>query len=185
MRSAMCRRRCRSTLDDRAQVAADCDHLRRATSRLGTLALGFLHGLGADHLMAIAALSVGARGGDRRRVQRARALGVAVRFAIGHALLLALGAGALIVLGWSLPVVFERGGEMLGGMLLIVLGGDRAVGRRCRTRSTATPIAHGHEPARALAPAHRPPRSPPARHRRTRTCRRSSAPRSRSAACAR
>ena len=53
---------------------------------------------------------------------RARALGVAVRFALGHALLLGAGAGALILLGWSLPVVVERGGEVLGGILLIVLG---------------------------------------------------------------
>jgi hypothetical protein len=85
------------------------------------LALGFLHGLGADHLMAIAALSVGVAG-DTPAIQRARALGVAVRFAIGHALLLAIGAGALVALGWSLPLVVERGGEMLGGVLLIVLG---------------------------------------------------------------
>jgi nickel/cobalt transporter (NicO) family protein len=86
------------------------------------LALGFLHGLGADHLMAIAALSLGAAG-ETPSVQRARALGVAVRFAIGHALLLAIGAGALLALGWSLPLVVERGGEVLGGLLLIVLGG--------------------------------------------------------------
>lgn len=86
-----------------------------------TFVLGFLHGLGADHLMAIAALSLGTAG-ESAAVQRARALGVAVRFAAGHALLLALGAGALIALGWSLPIVVERGGEMLGGMLLIVLG---------------------------------------------------------------
>ena len=54
---------------------------------------------------------------------RARAVGVAVRFALGHALLLGAGAGALIMLGWSLPVIVERGGEVLGGMLLIGLGG--------------------------------------------------------------
>jgi nickel/cobalt transporter (NicO) family protein len=83
--------------------------------------LGFLHGLGADHLMAIAALSL-APAGDSPALQRTRALGIAVRFAIGHALLLALGAGALVALGWSLPLVVERGGEMLGGALLIVLG---------------------------------------------------------------
>ena len=53
---------------------------------------------------------------------RARALGVAVRFALGHALLLGAGAGALILLGWSLPVMVERGGEVLGGVLLIGLG---------------------------------------------------------------
>jgi hypothetical protein len=85
------------------------------------LALGFLHGLGADHLMGIAALSLGSSG-DAPAVQRARALGVAVKFAAGHALLLAVGAGALIALGWSLPIAVERGGEMLGGVLLIVLG---------------------------------------------------------------
>jgi len=83
--------------------------------------LGFLHGLGADHLMAIAALSLGTAG-ETPAVQRARALGIAVRFAAGHALLLALGAGALIALGWSLPAVVERGGEMLGGILLVLLG---------------------------------------------------------------
>ena len=71
--------------------------------------------------MAIAALSVGA-GGDAPAVKRARAFGVAVRFALGHALLLALGAGAIILLGWSLPIVVERGGELLGGFLLIGLG---------------------------------------------------------------
>ena len=85
------------------------------------LVLGFLHGLGADHLMAIAALSL-ATTGDSPVVQRTKAIGVAVQFALGHALLLALGAGAFIVLGWSLPVVVERGGEMLGGALLVGFG---------------------------------------------------------------
>jgi hypothetical protein len=86
------------------------------------LSLGFLHGLGADHLMAIAALSV-APANEPGVATRARAFGVAVRFAAGHALLLTLGAGALIALGWSLPLVVERGGELLGGVLLIALGG--------------------------------------------------------------
>jgi nickel/cobalt transporter (NicO) family protein len=86
-----------------------------------TFFLGCLHGLGADHLMAIAALSLGTAG-ESAAVQRTRALGVALRFAVGHALLLSLGAGALIGLGWSLPLMVERGGEMLGGSLLIVLG---------------------------------------------------------------
>ena len=67
------------------------------------LFLGFLHGLGADHLMAIAALSVGGAAETAAR-QRSRALGIAVRFAVGHALLLALGAAALLALGWSLPL---------------------------------------------------------------------------------
>lgn len=72
--------------------------------------------------MAITALSLGS-GAETAAVKRARALGVAIRFAIGHALLLAVGAGLLIALGWSLPLVVERGGEMLGGVLLVVLGG--------------------------------------------------------------
>ncbi len=85
------------------------------------LVLGFIHGLGADHLMAIAALSAG-DGAVALPERRAHALGVAVRFAMGHALLLAVGAGLLITLGWSLPIVVERGGEVLGGTLLIVMG---------------------------------------------------------------
>jgi hypothetical protein len=83
------------------------------------LALGFLHGLGADHLMAIAALSLATPLGPARY---ARALGLAVRFAVGHALLLALGAGVVLFFGWQIPARFEQGGEFIGGCLLIVLG---------------------------------------------------------------
>jgi nickel/cobalt transporter (NicO) family protein len=72
--------------------------------------------------MGIAALSLSPASGGPAG-QRARALGIAVRFALGHAMLLGLGAAALIMLGWSLPLTFERGGEILGGILLIVLGG--------------------------------------------------------------
>jgi nickel/cobalt transporter (NicO) family protein len=83
------------------------------------LALGFLHGLGADHLMAIAALSLATPLGPARY---ARAFGLAVRFAVGHALLLALGAGVVVFSGWQIPVRFEQGGEFVGGCLLIILG---------------------------------------------------------------
>src|SRR5436190_23844698 len=80
--------------------------------------------------MAIAALSVdGDVGGSpacpeqsRRALRRARALGVASRFAAGHALLLGIGAGLIVLIGWSIPPHVERGGEMLGGALLIVMG---------------------------------------------------------------
>jgi nickel/cobalt exporter len=113
------------------------------------LFVGFLHGLGADHLMAIAALSLGTTG-ETPALRRARALGVAVQFAIGHALLLAIGAGALIALGWSLPLVVERGGEILGGSLLIAIGGlglwgaaaGRVYGHSHRHRNE--PAAHWH-----------------------------------------
>jgi len=87
------------------------------------LILGFLHGLGADHLMAIAALSMDGDLSDRSAAaRRARALSVAVRFAAGHAVLLGLGAGIIVLIGWSIPPHVERSGEMLGGALLIVMG---------------------------------------------------------------
>lgn len=108
-------------MDDPAQIRRRAVEFR-VLLIFSTFVLGFLHGLGADHLMAIAALSIGTAG-ETATVQRARALGVAVRFAAGHALLLSLGAGALIALGWSLPIVVERSGEVLGGCLLIALGG--------------------------------------------------------------
>jgi nickel/cobalt exporter len=88
---------------------------------VSALFLGFLHGLGADHLMAIAALSMDddlESAGSRR----GRALGVAVRFAAGHAILLGFGAALIVLIGWSIPPHVERGGEMLGGALLIVMG---------------------------------------------------------------
>jgi nickel/cobalt transporter (NicO) family protein len=109
------------------------------------LMLGFLHGLGADHLMAIAALAAGPTG-EAVAVQRTRAIGIAVRFAIGHALLLAFGAGLLITLGWSLPVVVERSGEILGGMLLVIFG---AIGlwAIASGRVYGHTHVHGNEPA--------------------------------------
>lgn len=95
--------------------------------------------------MAIAALSIGS-GAETAAVKRTRALGVAVRFAIGHALLLAVGAGLLIALGWSLPLVVERGGEMLGGVLLVVLGGVGLWGI-VSVRVYGHTHHHGDEPA--------------------------------------
>ena len=83
------------------------------------LALGFLHGLGADHLMAIAALSLATPLGPTRY---ARAFGLALRFAVGHALLLAFGAALVLFFGWQIPVRVEESGEFVGGCLLIVLG---------------------------------------------------------------
>ena len=71
--------------------------------------------------MAIAALSVdGAEG--TAAAKRARALAMATRFALGHALLLGLGAGLVVLIGWTIPPHVERGGEMLGGGLLIIMG---------------------------------------------------------------
>ena len=83
------------------------------------LALGFFHGLGADHLMAIAALSVRAPHDQEQPTHPVR---VAVGFAIGHALLLLLGSAAVVGLGWQIPALVERTGEVVGGILLIALG---------------------------------------------------------------
>jgi hypothetical protein len=109
------------------------------------LFLGFLHGLGADHLVAIAALSLGTTT-ETPAVRRARALAVAVRFAVGHALLLALGAGTIVALGWTLPLFVERGGEVLGGILLIVLGAIGLWGVAAG-RVYGHSHAHRHEPS--------------------------------------
>lgn len=69
--------------------------------------------------MAIATLSAGRSTHDR---PYSRTFGVAVRFALGHALLLAVGTTLVIIVGWNIPVVVERAGEMLGGIVLIGLG---------------------------------------------------------------
>ena len=109
------------------------------------LFLGFVHGLGADHLMAIAALSLGGPS-EAAAARRRQAMAVAVRFAIGHALLLALGAGLIVALGWSLPLVVERGGEVLGGLLLIVLGAA-GLWAAATGRVYGHSHVHRHEPA--------------------------------------
>ena len=101
--------------------------------------------------MAIATLSISG-GSEAPAVRRARALGVAIRFALGHALLLALGASAIILLGWSLPLVVERGGVLLGGVLLIALGAialwgvtaGRVYGHTHRHGEEAAPHWHLH-----------------------------------------
>jgi hypothetical protein len=95
--------------------------------------------------MAIAALSV-APGTRTPSAQRARAIGVAMRFAAGHALLLTCGAGAFILLGWSIPAVVDRGGEMVGGVLLIGLG-VAALWGIAAGRVYGHSHLHGHETA--------------------------------------
>ena len=108
------------------------------------LALGFLHGLGADHLMAIAALSLATPLGPARY---GRAFWLAMRFAIGHALLLGLGATLVLLFGWQIPARFEQSGELVGGCLLILLGlvgGWLAWSGRLYAHSHAHPDAANH-----------------------------------------
>jgi nickel/cobalt transporter (NicO) family protein len=98
-----------------------------------SLLLGFLHGLGLDHLMAIAALSIDGRHERRHH----RVMMTAVQFACGHALM--LGAGVVLALssGWILPAALASGAERLGGGVLVLLG---AAG----LWSTWTGWAYGH-----------------------------------------
>ncbi len=105
--------------------------------------------------MAIAALSMDGDLGDRPAgARRARAFGVAVRFAAGHAILLGAGAGLIVAIGWSIPPHVERGGEMLGGALLIVMGlvtlqhlrTHSVTGAAARTPHRAPGASHSHLP---------------------------------------
>jgi hypothetical protein len=83
------------------------------------LMLGFLHGLGVDHLMAIAALSVDKRSGGLRR---RRVIRTAVQFACGHTLVLGGGLVLALTFGWVLPSAIESGAQRAGGLLLVLLG---------------------------------------------------------------
>lgn len=111
------------------------------------LALGFLHGLGADHLMAIASLAIKPRTGRRGPTP----FDVAVRFALGHAVLLLAGSALVLLVGWQIPEVVEQAGERLGGVLLIGMGlftlwvvaSDRLYGH-----------THGHAHEEHAHPAH-------------------------------
>lgn len=81
----------------------------------GGLALGMLHALDPDHLLAVANLDH-ARGGRRARFQ------VCGRWALGHgAALLAIGALALLA-GTALPAELGLWAERLVGLVLILLG---------------------------------------------------------------
>jgi hypothetical protein len=127
---------------------------------LSALSLGFLHGLGADHLMAIAAMSVGAGSNQPRFVVVRTAIG----FACGHALVLGTGAVAAVLLGIVLPAALSSGAERMGGALLVAMGvagfwsvtSGRAYGH---VHTDGTPPAQWHlhvsPPGRHPAAGHR------------------------------
>ena len=85
---------------------------------LSALSLGFLHGLGGDHLMAITALAVRRPPGQ----SSGAIIRAAVGFACGHTLVLGLGAVVAVALGVVVPVAVSTGAERLGGLILITLG---------------------------------------------------------------
>lgn len=99
--------------------------------------LGFLHGLGADHLMAIAALAVDRRGREDGVIVR-----MAVGFAVGHALVLGAGVALALGLGLALPAAFEAGAERVGGAILVGLG---AIG--VWSVASGRTVAHAHPDA--------------------------------------
>jgi hypothetical protein len=82
------------------------------------LGLGVLHGLGADHLMAIAALSVDAPSSRART----RVVHTAFGFALGHMLVLAAGAVIAVIFGVVVPDAVSSVAERVGGVLLVGLG---------------------------------------------------------------
>lgn len=110
------------------------------------LALGFFHGLGVDHLMAIAALTVDGTP-ERRYV---RAFRTAIGFACGHAMLLGAGAILAVTSGLLVPAVVSSGAERAGGLLLIALGAFGAW-----SLATGRTYAHVHGPQGTLSAAGR------------------------------
>jgi nickel/cobalt transporter (NicO) family protein len=75
---------------------------------------GLLHGVGPDHCAAVATLGTAARG-------RKSALLTAVRFAVGHAVVLGVLASGCLLLGFGISETFERWSEILGGAVLVAV----------------------------------------------------------------
>ncbi|MGH9788869.1 MAG: hypothetical protein ACRD4U_09235 [Candidatus Acidiferrales bacterium] len=108
---------------------------------LTLFAAGLLHGLGPDHLAAIAALV----GKDaHKRGARRRLAWLGVRFGLGHVTTLLLLAGIVWALGRNIPDGWQRGLEQAGAIVLIFLGGWLLAEVFCR-RVVAHSHAHTHE----------------------------------------
>lgn len=86
-----------------------------STCLLGVVA-GLAHAIGPDHCAAMIALT--GSGGEGRRQ---RAIGTAVRFALGHALLLAVIAAGCLLAGFVLSETFTQRAEILGGVVLVAV----------------------------------------------------------------
>lgn len=96
---------------------------------------GILHGLGPDHVMAVANLS---------GLQRSRnAFGTGLRFGVGHSAVLILGAGLAAVGFGVINPQIERAGERLAGILLAALGAWTLIGL-VRTRAYVHTHSHHH-----------------------------------------
>ncbi len=73
---------------------------------------GLLHGVGPDHCAAVATLGSAAR-------SRKSALLTAIRFAVGHAVVLGALASVCLLLGFGISETFERWSEIFGGAVLV------------------------------------------------------------------
>ncbi|MCI0402373.1 MAG: hypothetical protein L0212_02485 [Acidobacteria bacterium] len=112
---------------------------------LTMFSLGLLHGLGPDHLAAIAALA--GKSAGERGARRLAWLGV--RFGLGHVTSLLLLAAVIWALGRSIPEGWQRGLEQAGAVVLIFLGGwllAEVFRRRVVAHSHAHTHDHSHGP---------------------------------------
>lgn len=75
---------------------------------------GLLHGVGPDHCAAVAALGTASR-------SRRSAFSTAVRFALGHTVVLGTLALVCLLLGFGISETFERWSEILGGVVLVAV----------------------------------------------------------------
>lgn len=92
------------------------EHLNSAQLSLPFMfLLGIQHGLGPDHVAAVTSLI--ARGGGARR-----ASWVGVQFGLGHTGVLGGVCLLCLLCRFSIPAGFERGAEIFGGVLLIIMG---------------------------------------------------------------
>jgi ABC-type nickel/cobalt efflux system permease component RcnA len=107
---------------------------------LTLFAAGLLHGLGPDHLAAIAALSSRSAGEPGARTRLAW---LGVRFGLGHVTALLLLAGVVWALGRNIPDGWQRGLEQAGAVVLIFLGGW-LLAEVFRRRVVAHTHAHTH-----------------------------------------
>jgi nickel/cobalt transporter (NicO) family protein len=85
------------------------------TPVLASLLLGALHALGPDHCVAVAALA--ARDARPRRI-----VGLAVRFGLGHLLVLGAGFAALRLAAAAWPGWLDRLGEAAAAAALVAIG---------------------------------------------------------------
>lgn len=108
------------------------------------LGQGLLHAVGPDHCAAMATLTSGAGLGRRRT-----ALRTALRFALGHTLVLGGVAAFCLAVGVGLSETFERWAEVLGGAVLT------AVAVAALLFPNSLRHGHPHLPGHAHGPEHR------------------------------